>query len=223
MSAEQSRALAGVEQSGKRGQGIMGARRINQRAARTAVGMMALGAIVLCTWRAGRLRNAELPRDAALPPHVLTAQQIAERATPICRLLGGKGGELHQTTERLTQLRDNCTHIVYAVDCDNSAGQHIIHTVWDAETGRLMLAGHELTHRTRRYLKPPSLNRPVSVAWQWLEQLSVAQLAPRWQVATPPKLIGITWLVILQGGGYRALVNIDQDTGDLISMSLTPK
>ena len=156
---------------------------------------------------------------AARPNRILTAQQIAARAQTICRLLSGFDGQLQQTTEQAERVdTDGRRHVIYAVDCENDSGQHGVHTLWDAETGRLIQA----THQPRHSAADPAIpaNNPADVAWRWLQRLDVASWSSRWKVPTPPIRDGDNSVIKLVSEKYCATVVVNRYTDDLVYITI---
>lgn len=143
-----------------------------------------------------------------------TAQQVRERAEPVCRALAPEA-RLHLATEqRHNYGPDGSLQRHWIVDCMDEAGRDVAHLDWDADTGALCFAGHHPP------MPPPttvrvSLNRRASVraAWDWLCMLGVADQALRWRLAQPPQWVKQCWQVSWQAEGHVALVTIDASSG----------
>jgi hypothetical protein len=199
------------------------ANRIKQRRVRITI-LMGMTAAALYAAHARRMQAA------ARPTTDLTEQKITERAVSICRLFNGNSGSLYQTTDRLMRIdAQGRRHPTYAVNYDNERGQLIIHTVWDAETGQLLVAAHYFQNRTTGNPKSQHGDRPAQAAWRWLERLGVSSLASRWYIDAPPTLYTSPWskvitqVVVLECDRYRATVYLDRNTEDLIWISVVTK
>jgi hypothetical protein len=161
-------------------------------------------------------------RPASAARHeLLTAQQIAERSAPVCRLLAIHQNDLRQTTEALDRIApDGTRHKIWAVDCIDGQGHPMVHTVWDAETGNLIVAAHDPHRGTKEMATTVKINSAAQVAWRWMEELGVGRTASRWTVAQAPHINGDSWLVVLRSPQYDATVIIDRKTQDLVYLTV---
>jgi len=154
----------------------------------------------------------------------MTAQQAAEHAAPICRLLVSKPHDLQQLTQELSRIgSDGERHKIWVVDCVDSEGQHIVHTVWDAETGNLILTAHEPQRGMGHNEAAVNARDVAKTAWYWLEALGVSHTAPRWRVARAPQLNHDSWIVVMGSPQYNATVIFDKYTLDLVYLVVKEK
>jgi hypothetical protein len=159
--------------------------------------------------------------DNAARHEVWTAQQIEERSAPICRLLAIHQNDLRQVAESLDRISpDGTRHKIWAVDCIDGQGRPMVHTVWDAETGNLIVAAHEPHRGTKEMAATVKVDSAAKIAWRWMEELGVGRTAARWTVAQTPHVKGNSWMVVLHSPQYDATVIIDKKTQDLVYLTV---
>jgi hypothetical protein len=150
---------------------------------------------------------------------MLTAQQLASQVAPICHLLTPPGQELRQVTESLYRIGPGgVRRRIWVADCVDSAGNHLVHTVWDAENGLLLAATHRPQRKSNGKTTPVSGGQADRVAWRWLEALGGGRIAPRWTALHPPKANGADWSVVLSSQQYDATILFDKNTQDLVCL-----
>ena len=184
-------------------------------------GILAIPVTIALVMACVGMRHVKPPYGATRPRSEFTEQQIEAKAERVCGLLSEDERQLHQTTDMtMLFMPDGRSHRLYLIDCEADAGKHLVHSTWDAETGRLVSAVHTGRRRQTQVGKLGGRINPAQVAWHWMERLDVANLSPYWQVPSPPVLGRFDWTVVMRCEHYCATVMFDPHTEDLISISV---
>ena len=177
--------------------------------------VIAIVAAYAATLHAGKFQTARKGYAS------ISAQQIAAKAAPFCRMLSGTDQALEQTVEeRDIRRADGILRKAWAVECGNPDGAHFVRTIWDAQTGELIYAGH-MTDRSEIGHSPHMpKSGAADVAWHWMSQLGVAPIASSWKVCGSPELIQNSWRVVMNSREVTATVVFDYQTHNLVYLNV---
>ena len=161
-----------------------------------------------------RRREAELRRPIGL----YSAIQIMDRTLPLCRAIAPEVASPHLRAELIhIQERDAKQRRVWAVEMVE-ASTGCICFQWDADTGELWSVGRESSPPDGAMRQSPmTAADAMRTAWRWMFLLGISDTAKRWRIDGPPEQRSNAWQVFWQAGDRKAMITIDDCTGQLNS------
>ena len=172
--------------------------------------LIALVAIALLFERARQV----LARQTR-PYATFTAQQVLDRAAPLCRAIAPEAIDLRVSADHSREIAP--LQFWSAVGTD-TAGRDIVWLGWNADTNELCFVGHELHALHNGKLPSLSRDQAILAAWQWMRVLGFAQRVSRWRLASPPKRCGTwggAWLVRWRAGDRAVSIIVGTHAGEL--------
>jgi hypothetical protein len=170
-----------------------------------------LGAFAATRYTHTRQRQAE----EAKPYGRYTAQQILDRAAPLCDAVVAQASTLHMTAERYFNRKPGRgpSHL-WLVDCTDSSHRDIAHFDWDADTGSLFMATASLQNtKLSNSSRPLSEREALRGAWRWLDTLGVTRQVTSLHLAQAPKRTITAWKTTWKGDGWNVHVTIGLYSG----------
>jgi len=164
---------------------------------------------------------AHTSRAADIGASALSAQQVAEKSAAACRMMTDTSSTLQQTVANgYVAGVDGTRQLVWFVECTDAQHIDLSHSLWDAETGKLLCAIRVGARQTTRQSRDLSVARAADVAWQWMRTLGVASTAPSWKLTRRPTLGRHRWHVVMRSTDTTAIVVFDNSTTSLMYISV---
>ncbi len=178
--------------------------------------ILAVASIVACS---GRRLHAGASR---IPGSNWTEQQISEHAIPLIQTLAPEQSKITVEINASTVYRADGIpqHLCYVDALVDTAG-HAVHTVWNADTGKLIQIGQHPSAATEMQMVTLDARGAEAVARQWLEKLGMVKDASAWQVARPSSICKHSCTVFLQHDRLRVVLIVQRQTHDLSYACLT--
>jgi hypothetical protein len=105
------------------------------------------------------------------------------------------------------------------VDGADTRGVHVVHFIWDADTGDLCFLCQEMPGHGEQRGAALDEQAAAQFGRYWLRRLGVASQTAHWRLISSPTRAATTWSLAWQSPQGRMSLKVDAFTGDLVVLS----
>ncbi len=154
------------------------------------------------------------------PPNAVairfTVQKLSERINAAHgALTHNKDAVCQKVDLQYIVVRNGEMHPAWVVGWEDSRGESLSRTTWDAATGALLEAVHPPQRPRIMDARPQTNSSATRAAWLWMHALGVDRNAKIWRLMGTPHIKNLDWLVTFQAGDCQATVLMDRQTLDI--------